>query len=495
MSDMALGTGQVKKSGFSIEALQESKAALAVIGAALFVGVVVMIFYIWEAFLGHLTPVVKVNATLPLGSNAVDAGAPVIYNYVTVGKIVSESQAPGGAVAAKLALYPSTLKAIPSNVQVQVVPESVFGNQELVLVVPPGTKSAATSLTAAVHVPPYAAAPSTSLQGSASTIYDLLTAVKPADLMTALDSVATALQGEGTSLGQSLVAGSHYLGALDPHLSTVAADLQLLSPVSNSFANAAPAVVGTIANSSVSAQTITAQATQISDLLTEGNAAAGQFTQVLSQVQTSLPTLLNDSGPLLSDVTANPNELKTTLAGLGQWAAAWASAESHGPFIEVNATLPLANLNDAVDAALGQGLPQSLAGALGASHFNPPTYTAADCPQFPGEANPYCGTGGSPAASPMPASDPGPSSGASASSGSTGAPAGGTPATYSAPPSSGAGAQSASPYSQTPSPYAQAQQAALAIATAFGGGRPVAQPAMATMLLLPLLASMSAGSR
>jgi phospholipid/cholesterol/gamma-HCH transport system substrate-binding protein len=483
VTDVSLGSGQVEKRRFSVEAFEESKAARAILGTGVLVGIVLIVFYIWQGFLGHLTPIVKVNSTLPLGSNAVDAGAPVEYNYVTVGKIATEGRAPNGAVAATLDLYPSTIKQVPSNVQVQVVPESIFGNQELVLVLPPKAAASSTPLSAASTIAPYAAAPSTSLQGSVSTIYDLLTAVKPADLMTALDSLATALQGEGTSLGQSFVAGANYLGAIDPHLGTVAADVQLLDPVSTSLANASPAILGTISNSSVTAQTITAQATQLHDALTGGSLATSQLNQLVQQVQHAFPTLMNDSAPLLNDFTANPNELSQTLQGLGQWAAAWAAAESHGPFIAVNANLPIANLNDAVDAALGQGLPGSLAGALGPAHFNPPTYTAADCPLYPGETtNPYCGSGGSPAAQATS------SAGVAAASPSTAT-------SSSASGVSAAGARSAAaPYSQSPSPYAQAQQAALAIATAFNGGQPAASPATATMLLLPLLAAMSAGS-
>lgn len=208
---------------------------------------------------------------------------------------------------------------------------------------------------------------------------------------------------------------------------------------------------------------------------------------MLQQVQSTLPQLLNQSGPLLADINRNPNELAETLNGLGQWAAAWASAESNGPYLSVNANLPLANVNDAVDAALGYGLPGSLAAAIGPAHFNPPTYTAADCPNY-GLPNPYC-MGGSPAAQPVGAASApgnGGSTGTAGSSDSAASATGPSPAGSTV--VAGAGAQPLSP-------YAEAQQAAEAIATALNGGRPVSQPAVATMLLLPLLASMSAGQR
>ena len=484
----ALGPERVDKRRLSLEAIKESKLGQALIGVGVAAVFFIIIFFIWEGFLGHLTSVTKVNSTLPLGSNAVTVGAPVEYNYVTVGKIDGEGRAPNGAVIARLALYPSLMKQVPSNVQAQVEPESIFGNQEVALIVPGGVSHASPRpLSAGDSIPPYTASPSTSLQGSVTTIYDLLKAVRPADLMTALDAVSTALKGEGTALGQSLVAGSNYLGAIDPHLQTIAADVQLLTPVSNEFNAATPNTLSVLSNSAVTAQTITADAIQVRDLLSEGAQATGQLNAVLQQVRDTLPQLLNQSGPLLSDINRNPNELAETLSGLGQWAAAWAAAESNGPYISVNANLPLANVNDAVDAALGYGLPGSLAGAIGPAHFNPPTYTAADCPNY-GLPNPYCGAGGSPAAQPVGAASVG-GSGSSTTSGSSdraastggSAPAGSTVV-------AGAGAQPLSP-------YAEAQQAAEAIATALNGGQPTPEPAVATMLLLPLLASMSAGSR
>lgn len=499
MSTTELGTEQVQKSRFTLEALEESRGARALLGLVLAAVVVAIIYVILEGFLGDLTTVVKMDATLPLGSNAVVVGAPVEYNFVTVGKIVSEQQARGGAVLAKIDLYPAKMKEVPRNVEAQVQPESIFGNQEVVLEVTPGQLVSATHLAAGDTIGPYSAAASTSLQGSVTTIYNLLHAIQPADLMTALDSLSTALQGQGQALGQSLVAGSNYFGDIEPHLQTVASDIQLLDPVANDLQAATPNVLATLANTTTTAQTITNEASTLHDLLTQGSTTSAQLTSLLTNVETSLPALLNDSGPLLADVARNPNELSQTVSGLGQWAAAWAAAETNGPYITVDANLPIANINDAVDAALGYGLPGSLAGALGADHFNPATYTAADCPTYSGMPNPYCAATASGAIGGSPAADPVGSAGVSAANTDTAAStdsgsAAADPADATGP---STGSTSTTPAAATnrSSPYADATAAAQSIAAALNGGAQPASPAIATMLLLPLLASMSAGSR
>lgn len=476
------------RSPYSLEALRESKLAQAVLGLLLAAIVVTVIYLIVLTFTGNFTNVVKINAQLPQGSNAVPIAAPVEYRNVTVGKVGSETQAPNGGVAVQFLIYPKNLPRIPKGVEAQVSPLSIFGNQYVDLV-PPAT-GAAGHLRAGDFVPPYAAAPSTSLQGTVTQLYNLLNAVHPADLDTALTAFATALNGEGRALGHTLAGTSDYLGqAVVPNLPTIKSDIGLLGPVNGELDHATPNLLGTLHNSAVTAQTITSQQASLHQLLTAGTATVGQFGGILQQVQTSLPSLINESAPLLADITQSPTELSQTLSGLTQFASAVAANESSGPYLSVNANLPVADISAGVNAALGYDNPASITRALG-STVNPPTYTAANCPEYPGEANPYCGVGGSPegrpvAGSAVPASavTPGPGQPVNAASVHS----------QSATPAQGSSAQEM-PASARIAPYAAELQAVQAIATALNGGRAPAAPGLATVVLLPLLSSITSGS-
>jgi len=213
--------------------------------------------------------------------------------------------------------------------------------------------------------------------------------------------------------------------------------------------------------------------------LSSGTAAYGRLADLLQQIQTSFPSLVNESGPLLADVTQNPNGLSLTLQGLGEFAGAVSAAESHGPFLAVNTPLVVPNISAGVNAALGYDNPASISQALGAA-VNPPPYTAANCPEYPGESNPYCGVGGSPDATPVRAA----STGAYAPSASPSSGAAASPPTMTS-----AGSSSPAPAA----PLAQEQRAVQDIATAVNGGRPPASSAVASILLLALLSSMSSG--
>jgi virulence factor Mce-like protein len=484
--DLAIRGPVAPRSRWSLESLEESKLARSLLGLALILITLAIMVAIGAAFTGHFTNVVTVNSELPAGSNAVVIGAPVEYRYVTVGKVASEGHAPDGRVSVKLDIYPAKRGDVPSNVQTQVAPLSIFGNQYVDLTLPARAAVSATPVAAGQFIQPYTAAPSTSLQGSVTQIYNLLEAVHPADLDTALTAIATALSGEGTSLGQALVQGNQYLAKVNPHLQTLEQDLRLLTPVSQAATAAAPDVVGILSNSIVTGQTVTSDANQIRQFLAEGTTAVGQLAGVLDQTQSSLPTLVNGSAPLLRDVANSPQLLAQTLSGLEEWASAWAAAKGPGPYLSVNAVLPVQNISDAVNAALGYQVRSSLAGALG-SAYDPAPYTPADCPQYPGLTNPYC-SGGSPA-------------GTSVTRSSTAVAAASTaPAPAASPASHGASSpiSSAATATTAPSapnyPFAQELVAAQNVGAALNGGRTPASPAMATIFLVPLLTAMSSSS-
>ena len=475
----------VEQDRYSLEALQRSRTARALAGVVLAGIVAAIVWAIVSAFTGTFTDVVRIKAQLPQGSNAVPIASPVEYRNVTVGKVGAETQAPNGGVAVEFEIYPQNLAKIPKGVQAQVAPLSIFGNQYVNLVPPASTPAG--HLEAADFVAPYTGAPSSSLQGTVTQLYDLLNALHPADLDTALTAFAQALNGEGQALGQTLSGTANYLGkAIVPNLPTMESDIDQLAPFSNTLNSAAPDLIGTLSNSATTGQTIVQQKAALHALLTNGTAAVGKFGSVLQQVQATLPSLMNESGPLLADVTQSPTELSRTLSGLTQFASAVATQEQGGPFLSVNVGLPVADISAGVNAALDYNNPTSVDQALG-SAVNPPTYTSANCPQYPGETNPYCGAGGSPAAVPA-GGNPGTVTPLSAQSHSASAGVSSQSAPGGAPKSDPTASLFASSYQN---PSAAQIDAVQAIATALNHGQAPPAPALATIVLWPLLSSLT----
>ncbi len=476
---------------FSLEALTDSRAARALIGTVLSVAAIAGVLFIVGAFTGKFTNVVKIQGQLPGSGNALPIGSLVLYRNVTVGQISQEGTGPNNTVAVTYKMYPAKMSQVPKNVQALVAPLSIFGNQSVDLDVPAGTMASAAPLAAGDMIQANTSVQSSSLQDTTKQFYQLLNAVHPADLSVALHSFATALQGEGKNLGQALDLADNYLGLANTLLPTVQSDVGLLSPVANSVNSAAPDIIGILGNGVTTGNAIHSNAASLSGLLTNGANAVGQLnTGLFAQVQSTLPNLLNASGPVLNDIARNPNLLSQTLKGLGQFSAAVAAEETHGPFLSVNVNLPVVNAEAAVQAALGyvppgQTISSELANALG-SVFDPRPYTAADCPVYPGMQN-NCGSSNSPAAprsgsvTTQSAALPGGTS-ASGSTGGAGLGAAG-------------GSNNAALAAQaTSNPFATEVAAVQNIATALGGGQAPAAPGLASVVLVPLYSSMAVHS-
>jgi virulence factor Mce-like protein len=471
---------------FSIEALQESRRGRVVFGVILAVAVIGTVLVIVSSFTGKFTNVIDLNGELSGSSNTLPAGSLVLYRDVTVGKIGSEGLARDGDISIVFELYPAKAAEVPGNVQALVSPLSIFGNQAVDLVVPSGSTASTRTLSTSDFIHADTQTQSVSLQQTTTQLYDLLSAVHPAELDEALTAFATALNGEGANLGRALSTADQYLKAINPHLATINADIGLVSPVAAQTNTAAPDLIGTIANSTVTGNTINQQAQDVNGFLTNGSASLGQLSTLFEDVQVTLPNLLNASGPVLRDISANPQLFSQTLSGLQTFASAVAAAEAHGPFLAVNANLPVYDTTAAVEAALGSSTPSQLVAylsqALGASNVNPATYTSADCPRFAGEQS-YCSTGGSPAASNA-ATNPSASAAARASTASV--------TTGSDPQAQTSARQAATSALQDPA--AAELTAVQDIASALNGGQAPAVPAEASMVLVPLYNSMAVGS-
>jgi phospholipid/cholesterol/gamma-HCH transport system substrate-binding protein len=339
---------------------------------------------VFASFGGEFSNFVVVTAELPASSTAVALNSPVEYKNVTVGKVVSQGTSiPGGLVSITLNIAPSMLHSIPANVRVTVAPVSFFGNEYVVLE-PPAHPDTAT-LRPRQQIQPIATGQTASLQALLSDLDHLLIELHPGQLDAALTSLASALAGQGTSLGKNLVAGNRYLEGMLPLWPKLVADFEAFDPVANSFAESTPNLLQILANQTVTSNTINKSASTVRNAISGGNALAGDADKLLDAIQSPFAILTADSVPFLQDLSQNPDEIAELLSGLNQFANAFLAAEANGPYLSATATVKVINPADLGIAILG-GSPSTLIDAisagLGKQYVNPPLYTAADCPRF-----------------------------------------------------------------------------------------------------------------
>jgi virulence factor Mce-like protein len=411
-----------------------------------------VVWIILSAFTGHFGAYDTVYADIPASGTGISPGSVVIYRDITVGSVASlGKELPNGLLRVTLHINPNDLGAIPKRVNADVEIATVFGTQGINLV-PSGQPNGA-HLALNQTITPVASSKTTTLQGDATDLDNLLNALHPAALDQALTAIATAVRDQGPDLGTTIDRVATYLNEMLPQLPAVVHDLGTLGPVTQNFAAATPPLLSTLSNGSVIAQTITANATQLEQLLNGATPTANQLTGLLVATQSSFEDLVANSAPLLGDIAANPHMIAQTLNGFDQWSKAYAAAEQQGPYLSFAGDIVISGSVQVVAAALG--LPGSgflVEQGLGPQFFNPTPYTAADCPRYTGEAGPNC-------------------------------PAGTTAQTKAA---SGGGAGSVV--------ITQAQQRAAArIAASLNNGKAPPSPAVTTLLLEPLLVQLAHG--
>ena len=359
-------------------------------GVAMTLAVLLVILLIVATFGGTFTNFMPAKVQLPVNGNALGANAPVVYRNVTVGKVTSLGKpGPNNTVFMDLHLKAADAKKIPANVTAQVGPETVFGNESLVLMVPHSAKGHL----AAHQVIGATPGSTSSFQTLIANIDNVLRSVHPATLFTAFSALAQALQGQGPNFAATIRDSDQFLRSVLPDLPVFEQDIAEVGPVANTFAAATPDLLGALNNSSTIAQNLLANQTNFDQFLRTTNPLLVNGENFLNGTQTSIIHLLQDFSPFLLDVNQSPTEVSDTLNGLDAWAKSWYGAEQQGPYLSFSATVPVANLTDLILAAVNApGAPglaaQGLAGIL-----NPPNYNSkASYPNGPKVAAATSGT-------------------------------------------------------------------------------------------------------
>jgi virulence factor Mce-like protein len=337
------------------------------------------------SFGGTFSNYAVVQAQLPALSTAVALNAPVEYRNVTVGSVASQGRSvPGGLVVLTLHLNPSLLHEIPAGVQATETPVSFFGDPYLELEAPAPLGVA--TLRAGSTIPALRVGQTGSLQATLGDLDTLLIGLHPASLDAALTAVAGAIQGEGTALGQNLVRGNAYFSQMLRLWPTVVSDLKRLVPVSNQFAASTNDILAILSNQTTTGATVNDDSSAVRQAISGGADLASEASQLLTAIQQPYAVLAADSAPFLNDISQSPTEIAQLLSGLDAWAKAWTAAEASGPYLSLTANVVVANPADLGLAVLGgPEMASYLSGGLGPGFVNPSTYSSAG--SIPGSAS------------------------------------------------------------------------------------------------------------
>jgi len=314
-------------------------------GVALLVGVVIYTFcFAWGAQVFVSAP--HVTVTVPASAGALNVDSSVQYHGVNVGKVAAiEAGTQSSMVTLDIAA--DWLKHVPADVQVRLVPRTVFGDFYVDLVTPPEAPSAkqvAPSLQPGGTLQPDQSEATVQLYQAFSRIYDLINAINPAELNTALTAVATALRGQGAALGQAIDALHRTLVDSQSVFDHLGSDLDAVATLSEQLNALAPDLLTSLNNSVTTSRTIIDKQQSITAILTAGAQTSDQASRLIGDNRNRIITLVADTDPLLQALNAKPNQLTTIYRGLQQLVNKLPAAVATGPWLNTDLTLSIKDL-------------------------------------------------------------------------------------------------------------------------------------------------------
>jgi phospholipid/cholesterol/gamma-HCH transport system substrate-binding protein len=234
-----------------------------------------------------------------------------------VGQVRSVSE-DGKEAVIKVALDPDAADEIPANVSVQIIPTTLFG-QKFISFVRPDNPSKE-GLHDGQVIPSDRVETNVELSKILADLFPLLRAVEPAQLNYTLNALATALEGRGEQLGQTLDELDAYLGAISDKLPTLRQDLISLANVADIYDLAAPDLIEVLGNLTVTSKTIIDKAADLDVFFSDLQGLAVTSTRVLSDNERNLIRVGRVTEPVLKLLAIYSPEFPCLLEGAAKYA-------------------------------------------------------------------------------------------------------------------------------------------------------------------------------
>lgn len=240
----------------------------------------------------------------------------VRVNGVLVGRVDKIDQ-DGEQAEITLALEPDAAKRIPANVSVQILPTTLFGQKFVALVRP--EQAASRSLRDGDVIPADRVETNVELSKVLADLFPLLRAVRPADLNLTLNALATALDGRGEEIGETMDRLGTYVGAIGDHLPTLRQDLISLAEVADAYDLAAPDLLDVLDNVTVTSKTITQKAKDLDTFFSDLTGLADTATRVLADNEQNLIRMGEVTQPVIGLLAEYSPEFPCLIRGAANY--------------------------------------------------------------------------------------------------------------------------------------------------------------------------------
>lgn len=240
----------------------------------------------------------------------------VRVNGALVGHVRQVSQ-DGEEAEILIALEPDAAETIPANITVDIIPTTLFG-QKFVSLEQPAAPSQ-TSLQDGDVISSDRVRTNVELSRVLADLFPLLRAVRPQDLHATLEALALALEGRGEQLGETMDQLGGYVEAIDEHLPTLRQDLVELAEVADAYDLAAPDLLDTLDNITVTSKTITEKERDLDTFFSDIGGLADVTTRVLADNEQNLIRMGQITEPVMALLAEYSPEFPCLIKGAARY--------------------------------------------------------------------------------------------------------------------------------------------------------------------------------
>ncbi|RDH78383.1 MCE family protein [Mycolicibacterium moriokaense] len=287
-------------------------AARPLAGVGLVVALALIIALAVALFRGSFTPTEPVTVISDRAGLVMNPDAKVKMRGVQVGKVASIETKPDGQAAIHLAMDPSQLHLIPSNVGVDIESSTVFGAKYVSLVEPENPSSERLHAGQVIQAQHVMVEVNTVFQ----QLVNVLDKIDPAKLNETLGAISTAFNGRGEKFGQTLVDFNALLAKIEPSLPNLAHDIEASVPAFTAYGDAAPDLLSTVKSTTRISNTLVDQQQNLDAFLVSATGLADIGNDVVGANEQGLANVAHVLVPTLSLLDEYRQSLYCGIGGL-----------------------------------------------------------------------------------------------------------------------------------------------------------------------------------
>ncbi|WP_304802513.1 MCE family protein [Nocardioides sp.] len=238
-------------------------------------------------------------------------------NGVLIGQVREVAQ-DGKEAEITVALDPEAARELPDNVEVQILPTTLFGQKYISFVEPDAPSD--TALAPDAVIPSSRVETNVELSRILADLFPLLRSVDPADLNMTLSALANALEGRGDQLGETLEDLNSYIGGIEDSLPTLKTDLGLIADVADTYDLAAPDLLRVLDNLTVTSRTILQKKQSLDVFFSDLTGLADTSRTILADNEANLIKVGQVGAPVLKLLATYSPELPCLLKGAARYA-------------------------------------------------------------------------------------------------------------------------------------------------------------------------------